>query len=157
MSYLPITCKYTIINANNLSCITHQLNIIKYITKQYHEMAIEYLSLFVGRLLLSASSSSSFIIALFLIQMLRWIRGSSRVESFVFLIVWGIFFGWWELDLQLLPSSYYESSFFFFLESVESNHFLLAHIPLMNESHDPGRPFKVVITISSFSTYSFTA
>ena len=41
---------------------------------------------FVGTLLLepSASSSSSFMIASFLIQMLVWIRGSSRVESFVF-------------------------------------------------------------------------
>ena len=65
---------------------------------------------FVGRLLLepSTSSSSSFLIALFLIQMLGWIRGSSRVESFVFLIVWGIFFGWWELDGEslILPSSF---------------------------------------------------
>ena len=59
---------------------------------------------FVGRLL-SASSSSSFIIAPFLIQMLRWIRGSSRIESFIFLIAWGIFFESWPLDLQLLPSS----------------------------------------------------
>ena len=42
----------------------------------------------------------------FLIQMLRWIRGSSRIEFFIFLITWGIFFGWWELDLQLLPSSF---------------------------------------------------
>ena len=46
-----------------------------------------------------------FIIASFLIQMLRWIRGYSRVEFFVFLIAWGIFFGWWEIDLQLFPSS----------------------------------------------------
>ena len=49
---------------------------------------------FVGRLLLEppASSSSSFIIALFLIQKLMWIRISSRVEFFIFLIDWGIFF-----------------------------------------------------------------
>ena len=62
---------------------------------------------FVGRLLLepSASLSSSFIIEPFLIQMLRWIRGSSRVEFFVFLIAWGIFFGWWELYIHFLPSS----------------------------------------------------
>ena len=121
-------------------------------------MTIEYLSLFVfvGRLL-STLSSSSFIKALFLIQMLRWIRGSSRVDIFIFLIGWGIFFGWWELNIQLLPSSYYESSLFFFPESVESNHFLLAHIPRMNESHDPGRPFKVVITTSAFSTSSTTS
>ena len=41
--------------------------------------------------------------------------------------------------------SYYESSFFLcvlFPESTESNHFLLAHFPRMNESHDPRRPFK---------------
>ena len=62
---------------------------------------------FVGRLLLdpSTSSSSSFIIASFLIQMLRCIRFSSRFESFVFLIACGISFRWWELDLQLLPYS----------------------------------------------------
>ena len=56
--------------------------------------------------------------------------------------------------------SYYESRFFFlcvlFLESIESNNFLLAHIPRMNESHDPGRPFKVATT-SAFSTFSSTA
>ena len=56
--------------------------------------------------------------------------------------------------------SYYESSFFFFLcvifpESAERNHFLLAHIPHMNESHDPGRPFKVAITASAFFTHRF--
>ena len=50
---------------------------------------------FEGRLLEpSASSSSSFMIALFLIQMLRLIRSSSRVEIFIFLIAWGIFFSW---------------------------------------------------------------
>ena len=56
--------------------------------------------------------------------------------------------------------SYYQSSFFFlcvlFLESAESNHFLLAHIPRMNESHDPRRPFKEAITTSAFSTFSST-
>ena len=111
---------------------------------------------FVGRLLLS-SSSSSFITTSFLIQMRRWIRGSSRIESFIFLIAWGIFFEWWELDLQLLLFSYYESNFFLcalFPESVEGNHFLLAHIPQMNESHDLWRPFKVVITIYSSSSIS---
>ena len=62
---------------------------------------------FVGRLLLdhSTSSSSSFMKSSFLIQMIIWIRGSSRIESFIFLIVWGIFFESWELDVQLLPSS----------------------------------------------------
>ena len=43
---------------------------------------------------------------------------------------------------------------FFFLESVESNHFLLAQIPWMNESHET---FKVVITTSAFSTSSSIA
>jgi len=59
---------------------------------------------FMGIFLLesSASSSSS---ASFLIQMLRWIRSSSRVEIFIFLIDWGIFFGRWELDLQRRASS----------------------------------------------------
>ena len=93
--------------------------------------------------------------------MIRWIRGSLRIEFFIFLITWGIFFEWWELDLQLLPSfffSSYETSFFFFFpETVESNYFLLAHILRMNESHDPGRPFKVAITTSTFFTSSLTA
>ena len=53
--------------------------------------------------------------------------------------------------------SYYESRFFFFPESAESNHFLLAHIPCMNESHDPGKPFKLAITNSTFSTSSSIA
>ena len=47
--------------------------------------------------------------------------------------------------------SYYESRFFLcalYPESAEGNHFLLEHIPRMNESHDPGRIFNVVITIS---------
>ena len=59
---------------------------------------------FVGRLLLSTSSSSSFITTSFLIQMLLWIRGSSIIQFFIFLITWGIFFESWELDLQFLPS-----------------------------------------------------
>ena len=54
--------------------------------------------------------------------------------------------------------SYYESSFFFFFPKfVESNHFLLAHVLQMNESHDPGRPFKVVIKTSTFCTSSSIA
>ena len=116
---------------------------------------------FMGRLLLepSTSSSSSFIIASFLIQMLRWIRGSSSVVFFVFLIAWGISLDGESLIFSFshLLFSYYESSFFFFPESAESNHFLLAHIPHMNESYDPGRPFKVAITTSTFFTSSFTA
>ena len=58
--------------------------------------------------------------------MIRWIRGSSRIEFFVFLIAWGIFFEWWELDLQLLPSS---SSLL--ISRAESNHLLLAYILLL--------------------------
>ena len=109
---------------------------------------------FVGRLILdpSTSPSSSFMTSSFLIQMIRRIRSSSRVELFIFLIAWGIFFVWWELDLQLFPSS-----LLFFLESAESNYFFLVHIPCMNESYDPGRPFKVAITASVFFTSSFTA
>ena len=56
----------------------------------------------------------------------------------------------------LLFSSY-ESSFFLFSECTESNHFLLEHIPWMNEFHDPRRPFKVDIITSTFFTFSFTA
>ena len=37
-----------------------------------------------------------------------------------------------------------------------SNHFLPAHIPWMNESHDSGSPFKMVIATSAFSTSSST-
>ena len=118
---------------------------------------------FVGRLLLdpSSSSSSSFIIASFLIQILRWIRGSSRVEFFIFLIAWGIFFESWAVDLQLFPSSllllWVELHLVCALPEVSwSNYFLNGYIPWMNESHDPGRPFKVVITIFAFSTSSST-
>ena len=79
-------------------------------TEYNKTMTIEYLSFIcsVGRLLLdpSASSSSSFMASSFLIQMIKWIRGSSRIEFFITLIAWGIFFEWWELDLQLLPSSF---------------------------------------------------
>ena len=47
-------------------------------------MTIEYLSFicFVGRVHHSALSSSSFMKSSFLIQMIRWIRGSSRIEFF---------------------------------------------------------------------------
>ena len=108
---------------------------------------------FMGRLLL-AYSSSSFMTTPFLIQVLIWIRGSSRIESSVFLIAWGIFFGSWDIDLLLLPYSL-EPRFFLcviFLESGENNHFLLVYIPRMNESHDPRRPFKVVIIVSYTSS-----
>ena len=75
----------------------------------WNENGILIFICFMGILLLesSASSNSSFMIASFLIWMLRWIRSSSRsVEIFIFLIDWGIFFGRWELDLQRrAPSS----------------------------------------------------
>ena len=112
-----------------------------------------------GRIFLdpSTSSSYSFMTSSLLIQMIRLIRSSSRIEFFITLIAWGIFFEWWELDLQLLPyfffSSYETRFFFFFPVSVESNYF----IPWMNEFYDPGRPFKVAITTSAFFTFYFTA
>ena len=61
----------------------------------------------------------------------------------------------WFSVAPIFSSLYYESSFFLcalFPEFVEGNHFLLAHIPRMNESHDLGSPFKVVIKISSSSS-----
>ena len=123
-------------------------------------MTIEYLSFvcFVGRLLLdhSASSSSSSMKSSFLIQTIRWIRGFSRIEFFIFLIA----LNGESLILNFLPYfffSSYETSFFFFPESIESNHFLLAHIPHMNESHDHGRPLKVAITTYAFSASSSIA
>ena len=70
-------------------------------------MRIEYLSLFVSwvnsflRFQLDHLLHSSF-----LFQIIRWIRGYSRVEFFIFLIAWGIFFESWNLYLQLLPSSF---------------------------------------------------
>ena len=105
---------------------------------------------FVGRLLLdpSASSSSWLMVASFLIQMIWRIRSSSRVEFFIFLIAWGIFFGWWYLHLLMGKAS--SSSW----SLLKCNHFLLEHIPWMNEFHDPGRPFKVAITTSAFFTSS---
>ena len=124
-------------------------------------MTIEYLSLFV-------SWVDSFLILLlhhllhswlhhFLSKLSRWIRGASRVEFFIFLISWGIFF---VCEILIFNCSHilfssYESSFFFFSKYAKSNHFLLAHIPHMNESHDPGRQFKVAITASAFFTYRF--
>ena len=114
---------------------------------------------FVGRLLLSSSSSSSFISASFLIQMLK--MDKRLFKNWVLCIHHRLRDILWGESLIFSCShflfSYYESSLFFFPESVESNHFLLAHIPCMNESHDPGRPFKVAITTSAFSTSSSTA
>ena len=120
---------------------------------------------FMGRLLEpSTSSSSSFIIASFLIQMLRWIRGSSRVVLQELSSSYSSFLEGSSLDGERLIFSCSHllfSSFFFlcvlFPESAKSNHFLLAHIFQMNESHDSGRPFKVAITTSTFFTSSFTS
>ena len=127
-------------------------------------MTIEYLSLFVSWVDSLLSLQLHYILhSLFLIQMLRWIRGSSRIEFFIFLITWGIFFGSWELDLKFLRSSLFllwvELLFLcaLFPESTEGNHFLSIHIPWMNESHGLGRLFKVAITTSAFFTSSFTA
>ena len=105
----------------------------------------------VGRLLLdpSTSSYSSFMTSSFIIQMLRGSSCSSFLEGSSLNCERLIF------SFSHLLFSYYESSFFLcalFPESAEGNHFLLAHIPWMNESHDPERPFKVVITISSSSS-----
>ena len=133
--------------------------------KQMHNQTISWndnctliIICFMGRVLLLASSSSSFITTTFLIQMLRWIRGSSIIEFFIFLIAEGSSLNHESLIFSCshLLFSYYELRFFFFQESVESKHFLLAHIPWMNESHDTGRPFKVDITTSAFSTSSST-
>ena len=127
-------------------------------TISWNENLILIFICFMGRLLLepSASSSSSFIISypndkmdksLFKIWVLRiphLLEGFSLDgESLIF-------------SFSHILFSYYESSFILcvlFPESTESNHFLLAHIPRMNESHDPGRPFKV----AAFFTFSFTA
>ena len=118
---------------------------------------------FMGRLLLSSSSSSLFIIASFLIQMLKmdkrffknWVLHIPHCLRDLLWIVSA-----WSLVAPISSFSYYESSFFLcplFPESAESNHFLLAHIHQMNGSHDPRRLFKVVITMSAFSTSSSTA
>ena len=144
-----------------LSCITHQLNINKCITKKYHEMTIEYLYLFVSwvdsffQLHHLVNSEQHH----FLSKCLKWIGGSSRIDFFIFVIAEVSYLNH-EILIFICSNilfSYYESSFFFFPESTESNHFLLAHIPRMNESHDPGRPFKVAITTSALSTSSSTS
>ena len=153
-TYPSHVCKHSIMH--NISTKYKQIHNK---TISWNENWILIFICFVGGLLLepSTSSYSSFMIASFLIQMLRWIRGASIVYFFIFLIAWGIFFGWWEIlifNCSHLPFSSYDSSFFFFMESAESNHFLLDHIPWMNEFHDPGRPFKVAITTSPFFTSS---
>ena len=110
---------------------------------------------FMGRLLLGtlASSSSSFITTSFLIQILRWIRGSQELSPSYSSSLKGS-----SLNRERLV---FNRSHLLFLcallpESAQGNHFLLEHLPWMNESHDPMRPFKVVITNSSFSTSSST-
>ena len=120
---------------------------------------------FVGRLLLvpSFSSSSSFVTTSFLIKILKMdkrffknlvLHIPHRLRDFLW-IVWA-----WSSVAPIFYFSYYEPSFILcvlFREHAEGNHFLLAHFPRMNESLDPGRPFKVVITIYVFSTSSSTA
>ena len=91
--------------------------------------------------------------------MIRWIRGSSIIVLHITHclrdLLWMVR-AWSSIAPTFFFSSY-ESRFFFFPESVESNYFLLAHIPWMNEFYDPGRPFKVAITTSAFSNSSSTA
>ena len=121
-------------------------------------MTVEYLSLFVSWvdcfLIFLASSSSSFMVASFLIQMIRRIRSSSRVEFFIFLIAWGIFFGRWEPYLQFLPIF----SYLLMIQAPSSSRSLLKVITSFwhTSSHewinDLGRPFKVDITTSAFFT-----
>ena len=121
----------------------------------------------VGRFLLEplASSSSAFTTTSFLIQMLRWIRGSSWVEYFWIKIhipyhLRNIIFLVWIMralsSVDPIFSSLVMSQASSCVHSSQSLlkviKFLLAHIPRMNESHDPGRPFKVVITISYSSS-----
>ena len=116
-----------------------------------------------GRLLLEpfVSSSSSFMTSSFIIKMIKmdkrlfknWVL---HIPHHLRDLLWIVRAWSWVVP----SSSYYESSFFlcvFFPESAKSNHFLLAHIPWMNECHDPGRLFKVAITTSAFSTSSSTA
>ena len=116
---------------------------------------------FMGRLLLehSTSSYSSFMSSSFLIQMLN--MDKRFLKSWVLCIPYCLRDLLWMLRAwsSHLLFSYYELSIFLcglFLESVESNHFLLEHISHMNEFHDPGRPFNMAITTSSFSISSST-
>ena len=92
----------------------------------------------------------------------KWIIGSSELSPSYSSLLEGsslnhesLIFNWSHFSF-----SYYEMSFILCVllpESAESNHFLLEHIPRMNESHDTRRTFKVVITNYSFSTSSSTA
>ena len=103
----------------------------------------------------------------------------SWVESFLILLLHHLLHSWhhhdnmdkrffknWVLhipchlrDLLWMVRAWYSIAPIFFFssyESTESKHFLLAHIPCMDESHDPGRLFKVAINTSAFFTSSFT-
>ena len=111
---------------------------------------------FVGRLLLSTSSSSSIITISFLIQMIK--MDKRFFDNWVLHIPHRLSYLLWTMKswssvapifFSLIISWTYSSS--------KNNHFLLEHIPWMNESHDPGRPFKVSITTPAFFTSSFTA
>ena len=117
---------------------------------------------FMGGLLLepSASSSSSFFICYPNAKMdnmffKNWVLHIPHRLRYLFWIVksWSsvapIFFSL----IMSRASSWVCSS----QSLAESNHFLLEHIPWMNESHDPGRPFKVFITTFVFSTSSSTS
>ena len=114
---------------------------------------------FMGRILLepSALSSSSFIIASFLIHM-----DKRFFKSWVLHIHHRLRDLLWIMSAWSSVAPIFSSLIMSFIlcvlfpEPAESNHFLLTHIPWMNESHDPRRPFKVVITTSAFSTSSST-
>ena len=139
--------------------------------KQMHNKTISWndnwiliFNCFLGRLLLDpfASPSSSFMNSSFLIQALN--MDKSFFKNWVLHIPHRLRDLLWIVSTRSLVApifsfSYYELSFFLcalFPESAESNHFLLEHIPRMNESHDPGRPFKVVIIVSYSSLTAFS-
>ena len=78
-------------------------------------------------------------------------------DDFPFFLSWSVL---WELDIHF-PSFLLELLFELLLMSIlpavlNFISFFLEEIPWMKESHDLGRPFKVVITISTFSTSSST-
>ena len=113
-------------------------------------MTIEYLSLFVSWVDSFLSLPLHHLLYSWHHHFLsKWIRGSSELSPSYSSSLEG-----YSLNCESLIFSffhflfyYYESIFFLcalFPESVEGNHFLLTHIPWMNESHDLGRPFKVL-------------
>ena len=108
----------------------------------------------------SVSSSSSFIKSSFLIQMDKrvfknWVLHiPHRLRDLLWIVsTWSLVAPIFSSLIMSRASSCVCSS----QSLAESNHFLLAHIPRMNESHEPGRPIKVVITISALFTSSSTA